>query len=353
MMTHQWTKRIGRLAVLGIGILTGCASDKPDVGDIFKSYQGDLPGVAVMVIDNGEVVLDTTFGLADIANSTPVTRTTNFRLASVTKQFTAMCILILKERGQLEFTTTLDKIFPKFPKYGGKITIRHLLQHTSGLVAYESLMPDTVNTQVYDRDVLNMMMGQDTTYFEPGSDFRYSNSGYAVLAMVVESIGGKSFAGFLQEEIFQPLGMTNTVAFEDGISEVTNRAFGYTVHADSVSFTDQSPTSAVLGDGGIYSSIAELYKWDQALYGQQLVSAGLLQQAFTPALKNYGFGWRIDSYQGLLRMHHTGGTRGFRTVIQRFPENGFSVIILSNRNNSEVAPLADKLADLYLEQQKR
>ncbi len=331
-------------------MLTGCNAERmPDLDRIFESYQGNVPGVAVMLIDNGRVALDTAFGLADIANAIPVTRTTNFRLASVTKQFTAMCILMLQERGQLDFSTTLDKIFPEFPVYGRKINIRHLLQHTSGMIAYEALMPDTATVQVHDSDVLRMVMQQDTTYFEPGSDYRYSNSGYAVLAMVVERLSGKPFARFLHDEIFKHLGMTNTLAFEKGISRVPNRAFGYSVDGDSIRFTDQSPTSAVLGDGGVYSSTADLYRWDQALYGQRLVSAELLQQAFTPAMQNYGFGWRIDRYQGRLRVHHTGGTRGFRNVIQRFPEDGLTVIILSNRNDPDVAPLADKLIDWFLE----
>ncbi|MFQ5583658.1 MAG: serine hydrolase domain-containing protein [Calditrichia bacterium] len=319
------------------------------VDQLFRPYRGkDVPGAAVMVIQNGHPILTRTYGMANLEKGIPVTPETNFRLASVTKQFTAMCIMMLKERGRLKYSTTLGEIFPGFPDYGKEITIRQILHHTSGLIAYEDLIPDSATIQVLDRDVLKMMMAQDSTYFPPGSDYRYSNSGYAVLAMVIEKVSGKPFAAFLRDNIFTPLKMSHTVAYQKGVSEVTNRAYGYTVEGDSVRFSDQSATSAVLGDGGIYSSINDLYKWDQALYSEKLISRESLKLAFTPALETYGFGWRIDEYRGHFRVHHTGGTRGFRTVIQRYPRDKFTVIILTNRNDPGVAPLAEKLTDLYL-----
>ena len=315
----------------------------------FKIYNGNtVPGAALMIIHKGQKIVVKTYGMANLEDSISVTRYTNFRLASVTKQFTAMCIMILKERGKLDYNYTLKNIFPKFPDYGREITIKNLLQHTSGLIAYEDLIPDTSTKQVLDKDVLQMMIQVDSTYFTPGTDYRYSNSGYTVLAMIVEKTSGKSFAEFLKEEIFTPLNMKNTVAFENGISEVENRAYGYTVESDSVRFSDQSTTSAVLGDGGIYTSIEDLYKWDQALYSEILVTSETLQKAFTPALKNYGFGWRIDEYKGRFRVHHTGSTCGFRTIIQRFPLDEFTVIILTNRRDPSVDKLADKLTDMYL-----
>jgi CubicO group peptidase (beta-lactamase class C family) len=200
-----------------------------------------------------------------------------------------------------------------------------------------------------------MMMKVDSTYFTPGSAYRYSNSGYAVLAMVIEKISGKSFAKFLQDNIFLPLGMKNTIALEHGISQVPDRAYGYTVHSDSVEFTDQSVTSAVLGDGGIYSSIEDLYKWDQALYTNKLVSYETMKLAMTagaatydPDGTGYGFGWYIDEYKDQMRVRHGGSTRGFRNAIQRFPHDNFTVIILTNRSEPSVDSLAKKLVDLYL-----
>jgi len=319
------------------------------VNRLFAKYDGEnVPGAAVMIIKNGEIIKTKSYGMADLVKKIPVNPKSNFRLASVSKQFTAMSIMILEERGKLDYDQTLTDIFPEYPDYGKNITIEFLLQHRSGLVDYEDLIPDSATIQVLDQDVLQMMMMVDSTYFQPGTKFRYSNSGYAVLAMTVEKCSGKRYATFLQDEIFQPLGMENSVAFENGISTVQNRAFGYFVDSDSVVFSDQSITSAVLGDGGIYTSLDDLYTWDQVLYTEKLVSMQNLQRAFTPALENYGFGWRIDQYKGHHRVHHTGSTCGFRNVIQRYPDDQFTVVILTNRREPDVADLADKLTDRFL-----
>ncbi len=326
-----------------------CSGDpERKVDRLFRAYRGDVPGAAVMVIQHGQPILTKSYGLADVEHKIPVTDSTNFRLASLTKQFTAMSVMILKERGKLDYNMNLCQIFPEFPVYGKQITIRNLLQHTSGLIDYEDLIPDSATAQVLDRDVLQMMMARDSTYFPPGSAFRYSNSGYAVLAMIAEKISGQSFAAFLKDNIFKPLGMNNSVAFEEGISTVPNRAFGYNVEGDSVVFSDQSPTSAVLGDGGIYTSVADMFKWDQALYTEKLVAKSTLDEAFTPALDNYGFGWWIDEYKGHRRIRHYGSTCGFRTAILRYPESEFTVIILTNRREPDVTRLAEKLTDIFL-----
>lgn len=331
------------------------ADQTAQVDQIFSSYNGnDTPGAVVMVIKNGKPIFKKAYGLANLEEKIPITLNTNFRLASVTKQFTAMCIMKLVQLGRLGYDHNLQQIFPEFPAYGRNITIRHLLQHTSGLIAYEDLIPDTATVQVLDEDVLNMMMTQDSTYFAPGSQYRYSNSGYAVLAMVVEKISGQPFAKFLQENIFKPLGMKSTVAYQKGISTVKHRAMGYRQEGGRFVFSDQSLTSAVLGDGGIYSSVEDLFKWDQALYTEKLVKKAALDLAFTSgSLTNgksldYGFGWRIDQYHNQPRLWHTGSTSGFRNVIQRYPEARFSVIILTNRAEPDVQTLADKLADLFL-----
>jgi CubicO group peptidase (beta-lactamase class C family) len=182
-----------------------------------------------------------------------------------------------------------------------------------------------------------LLESQDRTYFSPGSSYRYSNSGYALLALIVERASGKTFATFLRERIFQPLGMNDTVAFEEGISTVSNRAFGYTQEQGRWGRTDQSQTSAVLGDGGIYSSIDDLAKWDAALDDGRLLSAASRRLAFAPATPTddpavgYGFGWRITGDS----LWHSGETMGFRNVIVRFPERRLTVVILTNRNDPE------------------
>lgn len=321
-----------------------------EVDSIFADYQGErTPGAVVRVIKNGQPILTRSYGMADIEEQIPVTAETNFRLASLSKQFTAMCILMLVDRGELSLDASLTDIFPGFPAYGSGITITHLLQHTSGLADYEPFVPEDSPVQVRDAGVLDLMRQQEHTDFEPGSAHRYSNSGYAVLAMIVERLSGESYPDFLRKNIFEPLGMRNTVAHQEGVSTLSNRAFGYHVTEDGVEFSDQSPWSAVLGDGGIYTSVVDLTLWDAALYVNDLVSEQLKQQAFTPFLEDYGFGWRIDRYAGRLRMHHSGSTIGFRNFIQRFPDDRLTVIVLSNRRDPEVDPLAERVADLFLE----
>jgi CubicO group peptidase (beta-lactamase class C family) len=223
-----------------------------------------------------------------------------------------------------------------------------VLQHTSGLIDYEPFVPEDSERQIVDREVLDLMMQQDHTYFPPGSEHRYSNSGYAVLAMVVEEVSGRSFADFLNENIFEPLGMHDTVAHREGVSVIANRAYGYHVGETGAELSDQSPWSAVLGDGGIYTSVLDLAKWDQALYDNPFVRPQLLETAFTPGLEDYGFGWRIDEYHGHRRMHHEGSTIGFRNFMQRFPDERLTVIVLTNRREPAVQSLAEQVADLYL-----
>lgn len=336
-------------------ILCACQMNPSEkVDQLFAEYSGAQPGAAVLVVKNGAPVFKKAYGLAHLEKNIAAETQTNFRLASVTKQFTAMCLMQLVERGDLTYETSLQEIFPAFPNYGRAITVRHLLQHTSGLIDYEDLIPDTATVQVLDRDVLAMMMAQDSTYFTPGEKFRYSNSGYAVLAMIVEKVSGKTFATFLRENIFAPLQMTNTVAYERGISEVHHRAMGYRMAEGKAVFSDQSLTSAVLGDGGIYSSVEDLFKWDRALCANKLVSAETLARAFTPGVLNdgtqteYGFGWFVGAYRGHARARHSGSTCGFRNELQRYPASESSVIILTNRAAPEVEALANQLADLFL-----
>lgn len=324
-------------------------SPEEEIDRLFGDYAGNAtPGAAVRVIRDGEVILTRVYGVADIEAGREVTAETNFRLASITKQFTAMSILMLIEQERLTLDTVLLQVFQDFPAYGDDITIEHLLQHRSGLPDYEPLVPEGATEQLRDADVLEMMKRQEQGYFVPGSEYRYSNSGYAVLAMIVEEMGNMSFAEFLQQRIFAPVQMKNTLAYEEGVSSVPNRAMGYTVTDGRAEFSDQSLYSAVLGDGGVYSSLDDLFLWDQALYRDDLISAASKRRMLTPALENYGFGWRIDEYGGHRRYHHSGSTSGFRNFLQRFPDDKLTIIVLSNRAEPDVMPLAEKIADLYL-----
>jgi CubicO group peptidase (beta-lactamase class C family) len=308
-----------------------------EIDALMRPYDGEVPGASVLVLRDGEPVVRRGYGLAELERGTPVTPATNFRLASVTKQFTAAAILLLAEDGRLGLDDPARKWLPTLPAAADAVTIRQLLTHTSGLIDYEEVIPASMTAQLHDADVLALLENQDRTYFPPGTAYRYSNSGYALLALVVERASGRSFAEFLRRRIFQPLGMAGTVAQQEGISTAAHRAIGYSGANKSWVRTDQSQTSAVLGDGGIYSSIDDLAKWDAALYDDRLLSAESRRLAFTPATSTddpavgYGFGWRITGDS----LWHSGETMGFRNVIVRFPKRRLTVVMLTNRDDPE------------------
>jgi CubicO group peptidase (beta-lactamase class C family) len=341
------------------------------VDAIFASLKSSTaPGAAVLVVRDGKAVFRQGYGVTDLHTHRPIEAQTDFRLASFTKQFTATCIMLLVRDGKIHYDDHLTDIFPEFPEYGKSITVRNLLNHTSGLPDYEDLLmkqypntPDDKIPQILDAGVLKLLEQQTAGQFPPGSKWQYSNSGYAVLAMSVERVSGKPFGQFLHDRIFAPLKMNHTLAYEKGKNRVPHRAYGHTQEKDgSWRETDQSPTSAVLGDGGIYTSIDDLEKWDLALREHTLLTEAEMQPGLTPVQPGggpakfrsgktlgYGFGWFLDPYLGHRRMSHDGETIGFRTTIQRFPDDNLTVIVLANRTDVDPAELALKVADLYLE----
>jgi CubicO group peptidase (beta-lactamase class C family) len=329
------------------------------------------PGAAVMVRRDGHAVFQRGYGVSDLATQNKIGPSTNFRLASFTKQFTAMAIMLLVHDGKLDYEQRLTDVFPDFPSYGRAITIRALLTHTSGLLDYEDLMGNewSVSHQISDAEVLDLLKKQTAGKFAPGTSWAYSNSGYVVLGTVVARVSGRSFPRFLEDRIFDPLHMTSTVAYIKGQNEVKNRAYGYSRddHGGFVN-TDQSSTSATLGDGGVYSNLSDLAKWDDALNEHTLLSAGEMAAAWTPVKSRdgsnptwpaqagddnlapgkpvaYGFGWFLEPYKGHARTWHPGSTSGFRTVIERFPSERLSIIILSNRTDLDPSALALRIAD--------
>lgn len=361
------------LLILVLNFFAGSASSQVlsnQIDAIFTSLKSNnAPGAAVLVVRNGRAVFRRGYGVTDLRTLRRIDADTNFRLASFTKQFTAACIMLLARDGKLHYDDRLTDFFPDFPAYGRSITVRNLLNHTSGLPDYEDIlmkqyegMPPEKVPQILDAGVLKLLGAQTSGKFPAGSKWEYSNSGYAVLAMIVEKVSGKPFGQFLQERIFTPLGMKHTLAYEKGKNEVPHRAYGYTKQDDGFHETDQSPTSAVLGDGGIYSSLDDLAKWDRALRDHALLSEAEMQPALTavrpadgPAKTpegqtlSYGFGWFLDPYASHKRMSHDGSTVGFRTTIQRFPDDNLTIIVLANRADADPQALAVKVAELYLD----
>jgi CubicO group peptidase (beta-lactamase class C family) len=351
-----------------------------------KNPQGASPGFAILVKKKQIVVFAEGLGFGDLRSKSPITVQTNFRLASCTKQFTAMAIMLLEHDGKVKYDETLTGIFPEFPEYGKNITIRNLLNHTSGLPDYEDLMERaekskgptwTAENQIQDREVLQLLEKESSGKFAPGRNWEYSNSGYVVLGLIVAKRSGKSFGEFLRERIFSPLKMEHTLVFEKGKNEVANRAFGHTAIAtdrgsrDFSSFheTDQSSTSATQGDGGIYSNLEDLSKWDDALRNHTLLS----EKEFAPALTApklppnaeeklaedvpnsmrrqavaYGFGWFLDPNTVHPMSWHYGETIGFKTAILRYSKDDVTVIFLANRTDMDQGEIALKAAKLFL-----
>jgi CubicO group peptidase (beta-lactamase class C family) len=360
------------LAVLCLAVCAVPVYSQVSPGQIDALFPAGLksspaPGAAALVVYNGSTVFRRGYGVTDLRTLQPIDEHTNFRLASFTKQFTATCIMLLVHDGKLHYDDRLTDIFPEFPPYGHSITVRNLLNHTSGLQDYEDLLlkqypntPEEKIPQIHDAGGLKLLEQQTSARFPAGTKWEYSNSGYAVLAMIVEKVSGMPFGQFLQERIFTPLKMKNTLAFESGKNKVPNRAYGHTWKDGAWHETDQSPTSAVLGDGGIYSSIDDLAKWDRALRLHTLLTETEMQPALTPVQPadgaagfpdgkpvKYGFGWFLDPYHGHRRMSHDGSTIGFLTTIQRFPDDGLTIVILANRTDGDPEVLALKIADLY------
>lgn len=339
-----------------------------EIDRIFSSVtQPNAPGLAVVVRKDGRTVFERGYGLRDLRTGTKIDPATNFRLASCTKQFTAMAIMLLVHDRKLSYDTRITDVFPEFPAYGKSITIRNLLNHTSGLLDYEDLMeqppantPPDQQTQISDAQVLALLEQQTTTKFPPGTKWAYSNSGYVLLGEIVAKVSGESFPQFLHNRIFAPLGMSDTLAYVKGKNEVPNRAFGYSKSAARWDQTDQDATSATLGDGGAYSSLNDLAKWDNALARHMLLSAEEMQPALTPVAvpsggpigpdnkpAAYGFGWFLNPYKGHQRMWHYGETIGFRSSIQRFTRDRLTIIVLCNRSDLNPGHLAERVADLF------
>ena len=318
---------------------------------LMQAYDGNVPGASLLVLRDGRAVVSRGYGRSDLAQGIEAGPATNYRLASLSKQFTAAAILLLAQEGALALDDPARRWLPALPPATAAVTLRHLLSHTSGIPDYEDLMAVPYAGQITDAGVLALLAGQDRLLFPAGSAYRYSNSGYALLALVVERASRQPFSEFLRNRIFLPLGMHRTLAYVPGGAEVPHRAWGHSQAGDGWERTDQSATSAVLGDGGIYSSIDDLARWDAALYDDRLLSDASRALAFgvqarvadEPGVDGYGFGWRVQG--GLL--WHSGETIGFRNVILRWPAERLTVVLLSNRNAPAPYATAMRIAELF------
>jgi CubicO group peptidase (beta-lactamase class C family) len=331
--------------------------------------KGGTPGAAVIVIRDGTILLKKGYGLANLEEKRPITTDTVFRLASVTKQFTAMSIMMLAERGKLKYEYPLASFFPEFPPYASKITVRHLLNHMAGFPEYDELWlengkidgdwPRSSKTrsssfEPTSKDALLLLGQVKKPEFTPGTEFKYSNSGYVILAQIVEKVSGQSFSQFLQQNIFQPLGMKRSLLDDETRPALGNVATSYTLKEGSYKDIDYTPVNFIYGEDNVFSTVEDMYQWDQALYTERLVKTATLKEAFAPgklsngATTHYGFGWGLGKTLGLDTVSHSGGWVGFCTEILRFPSEHFTVVVLSNVAEFKPERIATKISKIYL-----
>lgn len=337
----------------GQGLSTDSASRWIDsVFAPYSSRQG--PGCAVGVSREGSLVFAKGYGSADLEHDTPITPSTPFYIASVAKQFTAMSIVLLAEDGRLSLDDSVRQWVPEVPSFGSPITIRQLLYHTSGLRDYFTLLALSgwpSDGQLTERQFIDLISRQKNLNFAPGEEFLYSNTGYALLAIVVQRVSGKPLREYAAEHIFKPLGMTHTEFRDDHHRLIAQRAVGYQP-ADG-SFHISQPEFDVVGDGGLYSTVEDLAKWDANFRtGRVGGKSGIALLQEPGHLNNgqtipYALGLTVGQTRGLKTFAHRGAYGGYRSAMVRYPEKGLSVITLCNTSAAS-SSLADEVSVLLL-----
>jgi CubicO group peptidase (beta-lactamase class C family) len=309
------------------------------------AYLNDLVGKgeffgSVLLARDGKVLLSKGYGMADIENDVPNTPRTKFRIASVTKQFTAMGIMLLQQEGKLNVQDSVCKFIEDCPPAWQPITLHHLLTHTSGLpenFSIQDLMSLTLSRNPM-RDGLEMIKTRPLQS-TPGETYQYSSVGYNMLGYILEQVSGRKYEDYLREKIWSPLGMNDTGQDHESLL-VKRRATGYFSPTARAQYL---PIDLAAYAGGLYSTVEDLYRWDQALYTEQLLPKSALDTVFTPHQGDYGYGWTIIKGEWGTVIAHNGGVPGFASNISRYVDRKATVIILSNL---ESAPIAQMVADL-------
>jgi CubicO group peptidase (beta-lactamase class C family) len=322
-------------------------------------YKPDAPGISISIIQNARVTFKKSFGIADLTTKTGLTSKTNFNIGSVTKQFTAFAILQLAENKKLSLDDRIARFFPGLnKKVGEAITVRELLTHSSGIVDHYDLA-DTKNLKhAHINDVLHAIQNTDSTYFTPGTEFRYSNTAYNLLSLIIEKLSGMSYAEYLRKNIFIPLGMKKTTVWNEK-GKIENEATGYEFDSTTNSFkrsgADENIFFSTEGDGGIYTSVDDYRKWFAALQSGKLLSKKMIGLARSSQFiidkekhLSYGYGWFIDESPELRKVYHSGSNGGFRSYSFSIPEENFLVVIFSNRDDIDLEKLVKKIYTIII-----
>lgn len=344
-------------------VVCGLSDRGKEIDRLFKEWdRPDSPGCVLGVIQDGKMVYERGYGMANLEHNIPITSDSVFRICSVSKQFTAMCIAILSEKRLLSLDDGIRKYVPELPEYTEQITIRQLIHQVSGIRDYTFLFilsVLTMNQRIFDNimkdDVLEMLARQKKLVFTPGDRYEYSNSNYFLLGLIVERVSGKSLRTFADESIFKPLGMQNTHYHDDSKMIVTNRAYGYAPKDDD-GYELSISNCEVVGDGCVFTTINDLLLWDSNFYNNTLPGGNNLIATIETGGRlndgdshNYAFGLYRSKYKGLTCLDHGGSWVGFVAYMRRFPEQKFSVIVLGNHSLFPARQLANQIVDLFLE----
>jgi CubicO group peptidase (beta-lactamase class C family) len=312
-------------------------------------FKADAPGATVIVVKDGKTVFRKAYGLADVAGKQLLKPDAQMRLGSITKQFTAVGILMLVEEGKLALSDDITRFFPDYPTGGKRITVEHLLTHTSGIVSYTGIpaFSGLANTDTSVAKAIDFFKNAPLE-FEPGSRFAYSNSGYFLLGAIIEKVSGQPYADFIAKRIFIPLGMDNT-AYEGHERNAVRRVTGYSMQSGKPEPSRPMSMSWPYSAGALVSTVDDMARWQAGLIGGKLIGAESLKRAFTPYVLSdgkpspYGYGWFIGKFQGSPNIFHGGDIPGFKTDALWLPEEKVYVAVLGNRDAGP-APKASRLA---------
>lgn len=336
------------------------ASPVRQVDALFADWdKGDKPGAAVAVIKDGKVLYRRGFGLADIERDARIAPTTPFHVASMSKQFTAFAIQLLAQDGKLSFDDDIRKYLPEMHDFGTPITIRHLLHHTSGLRDQWNLLTLAgwrMDDVITEDDIFGLIKRQRELNFEPGKEFLYCNTGFTLLGMIVKRVSGKSLPEFAQERMFRPLGMTHTVFHDDYSKLVKGRASSYQPMAKG-GYQYVALSYSNVGATSLFTTADDLALWDRNFYDGKVGGKDLIARMQVPGTLrtgkalDYASGLMVGEYRGLKTVAHGGADAGFRSEMLRFPDQHFTVIVLSNAGDFNPGKLSHKVADIYLDKQ--
>jgi CubicO group peptidase (beta-lactamase class C family) len=350
-MTHKQALQLSAALCLASFLSAHAQDPTPRMQQIIQASVADKTFMGtVLVAKDGKTIIDQGYGSADLEWNIPNTPSAKFRLGSLTKQFTAASILLLEERGKLKVEDPISKYMPDAPPAWSKITIYHVLTHTSGIPSFTSF-PDYATTEWKDTTPTELVarFRDKPLDFEPGTKFSYSNSGYVLLGYLIEKISGQTYADFLQQNIFTPLNMTDT-GIDSNATIIPQRAQGYTPSKQGIHHAGYISMTIPLSAGAIYSTTGDLLKWEQALFGGKLLAPASLTKMTTPFKSDYAFGLSVRTVDGHKLITHNGGIEGFNTALNYYPDDKLTVIVLGNLNGGAPDQIANNLGKVALGQ---